>query len=65
MTGQKAAIWVERTNNSAVGISPWNPPKSQPQKGIPDIPLVNPATIEERKASYVERSSPAQCIGNF
>ena len=42
---------------------PEKPAMSQPQKKMPQAPAVSPAMIDERKASHVESSSPAQWHG--
>ena len=63
MIGAKQAAAAERRYSSALGISPENPPRSQPQKKMPQAPAVRPAVIDARNASHVESSSPAQWQG--
>ncbi len=63
MIGEKHAVAAARRYSSGSGMSPENPAKSQPHANTPETPADNPAMIDDRKASHVERSSPAQWAG--
>ena len=56
----KTLAAIARTYSSASGIGPEKPAMSQPQYTIPQDAAESPAIIDQRKASHVEFSSPAQ-----